>query len=145
MAKVAEKKNEINNFKTQKKGKDAINALFEIEKINEQVFWRIIADLKFIANELKKGATPGPLISKPETKSKVMRDAFSGMFDDVVKTIEQLKFISRSLEIINEQDKQNVDWEKQNIAGGIYPLLDSLWRDLLSSYEYYEPIFSKIT
>jgi len=55
-------------FKIQDEGSAAINALLEIENINEQTFLRTVADLKFIAGELKKGATPGPLIAVPENK-----------------------------------------------------------------------------
>lgn len=55
-------------FKTQDEGSAAINALLEIEKINEQTFLRTVADLKFIAGKLKEGATPGPLIAVPENK-----------------------------------------------------------------------------
>nr|WP_319490254.1 helix-turn-helix transcriptional regulator [uncultured Desulfobacter sp.] len=56
------------NFKTTNKGKDAINALLEIEKIDEQTFRRTVADLEFIADKLKEGATPGPLIAATENK-----------------------------------------------------------------------------
>ncbi len=56
------------NFKTTNKGKDAINALLEIEKIDEQTFRRTVADLEFIADKLKEGATPGPLIAVSENK-----------------------------------------------------------------------------
>jgi len=59
---------EKHNFKTTNKGKDAINALLEIEKIDEQTFRRTVADLEFIADKLKEGATPGPLIAIPENK-----------------------------------------------------------------------------
>lgn len=55
-------------FKTQDEGSTAINALLEIEKINEQTFLRTVADLKFIAGKLKEGATPGPLIAVSENK-----------------------------------------------------------------------------
>lgn len=54
---------EINDkFKTVNEGKDAINALLEIEKMDEQTFRRTVADLKYIADKLKEGAPPGPLI-----------------------------------------------------------------------------------
>jgi transcriptional regulator with XRE-family HTH domain len=63
-------KNEINNkFKIPKKGQDAINALLEIENIDEQIFRRTVADLEFIADKLKEGATPGPLIAVTENKT----------------------------------------------------------------------------
>ena len=62
-------KNKIsNNFKMPQKGQDAINSLLEIEGIDEQTFRRTVADLEFIANKLKEGATPGPLITVPENK-----------------------------------------------------------------------------
>lgn len=62
--------NEINNkFKIPKKGQDAINALLEIENIDEQTFRRTVADLEFIADKLKEGATPGPLIAVSENKT----------------------------------------------------------------------------
>ena len=57
------------NFKSKNEGNAAINALLEIENINEQTFLRTVADLKFIASKLKEGATPGPLIKVPENKS----------------------------------------------------------------------------
>ena len=57
------------NFKTKNKGEDAINALLEIENIDEQTFRRTVADLEFIADKLKEGATPGPLIAVPENKT----------------------------------------------------------------------------
>ncbi|WP_320043144.1 helix-turn-helix transcriptional regulator [uncultured Desulfobacter sp.] len=56
-------------FKSQNEGNAAINALLEIENINEQTFLRAVADLKFIAGKLKDGATPGPLITIPENKT----------------------------------------------------------------------------
>jgi len=62
-------KNKIsNNFKMPRKGQDAINALLEIEDINEQTFRRTVSDLEFIADKLKEGATPGPLIAVSENK-----------------------------------------------------------------------------
>ncbi|WP_020586571.1 helix-turn-helix domain-containing protein [Desulfobacter curvatus] len=56
-------------FKSQNEGNAAINALLEIENINEQTFLRAVADLKFIAGKLKDGATPGPLITISENKT----------------------------------------------------------------------------
>lgn len=56
------------NFKSEDEGSAAINALLKIENIDEQTFLRTVADLKFIAGKLKDGATPGPLISVPESK-----------------------------------------------------------------------------
>nr|WP_319495135.1 hypothetical protein [uncultured Desulfobacter sp.] len=62
--------NEINNnFKIPQKGQDAINALLKIENIDEQTFRRTVADLEFIADKLKEGATPSPLIAVPENKT----------------------------------------------------------------------------
>lgn len=58
-----------NNFKASKKGQDAINALLEIEKIDEQTFRRTVAELEFIADKLKEGGTPGPLITIPENRT----------------------------------------------------------------------------
>jgi hypothetical protein len=58
--------NQKNDFKIPQ-GQNAITALLEIENIDEQTFRRTIADLEFIANQLKKGATPGPLISIPKS------------------------------------------------------------------------------
>jgi transcriptional regulator with XRE-family HTH domain len=58
-----------NNFKIPQKGQDAINALLEIENIDEQTFRRTVADLEFIATKLKEGATPSPLIEIPENKT----------------------------------------------------------------------------
>lgn len=57
-----------NNFKATNKGQDAINALLEIENIDEQTFRRTVADLEFIADKLKEGAIPSPLISIPANK-----------------------------------------------------------------------------
>ena len=58
-----------NNFKATNKGQNAINALWEIENIDEQTFRRTVADLEFIADKLKEGATPSPLIIIPENKT----------------------------------------------------------------------------
>ena len=65
------KQNENNDydFKSANEGKDAINALREIEKLDEQTFRRTVADLKYIADKLKEGAPPGPLIVVPERKN----------------------------------------------------------------------------
>ncbi len=62
-------KNAKNQFKFPKKEQDAIAALWEIENIDEQTFRRTVADLEFIANKLKEGATPGPLIAVSENKT----------------------------------------------------------------------------
>nr|WP_319491785.1 hypothetical protein [uncultured Desulfobacter sp.] len=58
-----------NKFKFPKKEQDAMTALWEIENIDEQIFRRTVADLEYIANKLKEGATPGPLIAVPENKT----------------------------------------------------------------------------
>ena len=57
------------NFKSQEEGAAAVNALQKIESMNEQTFLRTVADLKFIANKLKEGATPGTLVNIPESKT----------------------------------------------------------------------------
>ena len=70
MQDVTKTKDKINNFfKIPPKGQDAINALLEIENIDEQTFRRTVADLEFIADKLKEGATPSPLITVPENKT----------------------------------------------------------------------------
>lgn len=61
-------KNENNKFKNANEGQDAINALITIENIDEKTFRRTVADLKYIADKLKEGATPGPLIAFSENK-----------------------------------------------------------------------------
>ena len=61
--------NKTYNFKIPKEGKDAINALLEIEQISEQTFCRTVADIKYIARKLKEGATPGPLITVSENNA----------------------------------------------------------------------------
>ena len=61
-------KEKKNQFKTVEEGQDAINALLTIENINEQTFRRTVSDLKYIADKLKEGASPGPLIAVPENK-----------------------------------------------------------------------------
>lgn len=58
----------INKFKAANEGRDAINALIAIEHIDERTFRRTVADLKYIADKLKEGAPPGPLIMIPENK-----------------------------------------------------------------------------
>jgi len=58
-----------NKFKFPKKEQDAMTALWEIENLDEQTFRRTVADLEYIANKLKEGATPGPLIAVPENKT----------------------------------------------------------------------------
>nr|WP_321402024.1 helix-turn-helix transcriptional regulator [uncultured Desulfobacter sp.] len=56
-------------FKIQDEGNAAIKALLEIENINQRTFLRTVADLKFIAVQLKEGANPSPIISVPENKT----------------------------------------------------------------------------
>ena len=65
----SEQNEKINKFKTANEGQDAINALITIEHINERTFRRTVADLKYIADKLKEGATPGPLIAVSENKT----------------------------------------------------------------------------
>ena len=77
---------------------------------------------------------------KNEINREEMRDALSGMFDDFAKAINQIKFISYSLE--NELDLDLV--AEQNIEDVVYSILDCLCSDFQACYEYYEPMFSKI-
>jgi DNA-binding XRE family transcriptional regulator len=64
----SEQNEKIKKFKTVNEGQDAINALITIEQIDERTFRRTVADLKYIADKLKEGATPGPLINVSENK-----------------------------------------------------------------------------
>lgn len=75
-----------------------------------------------------------------EINREEMRKALSGLFDDFVSAINQIKVINYSLE--NKLDLDLV--AEQNLSDVAYSILDSLCRDLQASYEYYEPIFSKI-
>lgn len=68
LVELLKQKEKNNEFKSVGEGIDAINALLTIEKIDERTFRRAVADLKYIADKLKEGGTPGPIITVPENK-----------------------------------------------------------------------------
>lgn len=66
---IDEHQETIKKFKTPEKGLSANQALLKIEKLDERLFWRTVADLEYMAKKLEQGIKPEPLLLDSNTIS----------------------------------------------------------------------------